>query len=310
MKLRALQCLCALVDAGFNLTAAARALHATQPAIGKQLRLLEAELGVELVVRAGARITGLTAAGNEALGWARLALQSTDNIRRMAREVHDASGGAVLLATTHTHARYVLPPALTRFKAAFADTRVTVQQGTPEGVVGMLLAGRADIGISIHPAVVPGELLALQFASVGQVMIAPPGHPVLRRRPLTLAALAEYPIVATGPDRPFRAEIDRTFRAAGLQVDFPVEASDSDVIKTYVEIGFGIGIIPGFAYDRRKDAGLVARDVSHLLPSGISVVLLRRATRLARPALGFLEALAPRLDAAQVRAALLADVPA
>lgn len=315
MKLRQLQCLCAIVDAGFNLTGAARALHATQPAIGKQLRQFEEELGVVLIERAGSRLVGLTAAGHEALGWARIALQSAENIRSLAREVRDERDqrqATIRLATTHTHARYVLPPAISRFKAGQPDTAVSVLQGTPEGVVAMILAGDADIGVSIRPAHVPPELVALPVISVGQVVIAPPGHPVLRRRPLTLAVLADYPIVATAPDRPFRAEIDKTFRAAGLTVDFPVEASDSDVIKTYVEIGFGIGIIPGFAYDRKKDSALVARELGDLLPIGVSVALLRRTTRQKRHAFAFLEALAPALTAARVRSALLEppEVPA
>jgi DNA-binding transcriptional LysR family regulator len=297
MKLRQLQCLCAIVDAGFNISRAATTLHATQPAVGKQLRQLEAELGVDLLLRQGGRPVGLTPAGERIIHWGRRALQCADNIRAAARENSGGEQvGDIALAASHTTANYVLVPAIVSFTSAFPRVRIHVQQGTTGQVVQMVSDGKVAVGITLVPPQIPREIVAIPFQAMRQVAVVPAGHPLLRVKELTLEKLAAYPIVTQSRSRPIGARIVRTFEEAGLEVDLRVEALDSDVMKTYVAAGLGIAIIPAIAYSRQTDRGLRALDVHHLFEPTVSAVLLKRDSHLPRYVYTFLEKLDATLE--------------
>lgn len=297
MKLRQLQCLCAVVDAGFNISRAAAALHASQPAVGQQLRQLEEELGVDLLLRQRGRPVALTPAGERTIDWARRSLQCADNFRAAAREARaGASGGTMSLVTSHTLANYLLPPAIVPFTHAFPRVRVSVVQGGADQAVQLVRDGTITFGVTHLPRALPSEVVAIPFRTLGLALLAPAGHPLLRVKQLTLEKIAAYPIVAQSPSRPQGAGVLKKFLEAGLQVDSRVDALDADVTKTYVAAGLGVGIIPAFTYSAVRDRGLRSRDVSHLFDASEAAVLLKRDSHLPDYTYAFLEMLDPALE--------------
>ena len=302
MKLRQLQCFCAVVDAGFNISRASAVLHATQPAVGKQLRQLEEELGADLLLRQGGRLLGLTDAGERTLPWARQALQSADNIRVAAQEGTGDTRGTIELATTHTHANYVLLPAILAFTRRFPQVHIGLQQGTPEQVAELVRDGKVALGVVHPPAQLPREIVAVPFFLSRLVLVMPLNHPLLKEKALTLEKLASYPLIVQNPARPQGAKILRQFQQAGLQVNLAVQALDADVMKTYVAAGLGIAVIPAFTYSAKNDRGLRVRDVDHLFGPTPSAVLLKRQSYLKHFVYAFLEQLDPTLARGRVEA--------
>lgn len=307
MKLRQMQCLCALVDAGFNISRAATRLHATQPAVGKQLRQFEDELGVSLMLRQGGRPVALTEPGERVLSWSRRALQCADNIRAVAKEGSGEGGGSLTLATSHTHANYILLPALLAFGKLYPQVKVNVLQGAPEQVADLVHQGKVALGVAHMPPELPGDVVAAPFLTSARLLVAPVGHPVLKAGKPTLERLAAYPLILQRSSRPEGPRIVRTFQAAGLDVHVAVQVLDADVIKTYVRAGLGIGIIPAFSHSPSRDRGLSVRDVSHLFDDAVSAVLLRRQSYLPGYVYAFLERLAPALERRQLEALVLAN---
>jgi len=297
-----MQCLCAVVDAAFNTSDAAAALHATQPAISKQLREFERELGVELLVRRGARIVGLTDAGEHALKWSRQALQSAANILAFGEDKSGALAGSIVLATTHTHARYLLLDAIKTYRQRFPGISVNVLHGTPDGVAEIVQRGEADIGVASQTTEAPAHLISVPVSTQSYVVVAPRAHPILRAKQLTLEQLARYPLIAAPPSRPHGARLQRRFQEAGLAPQIVVQALDSDVMKAYVQAGMGIAIILDVAYSPSTDVDLRTRDVSHLFEANTSVALLRRNALLKRAAFEFLAVLLPGRSRRQLEA--------
>jgi LysR family cys regulon transcriptional activator len=296
MKLRQLQCLCAVMDAGFNISRAGTHLHATQPAVGKQLRQLEEELGVDLLLRQGGRVVGLTEAGERTVAWARRALQCVQNIRAVGQESGGKTGGTIVLATGHAHANYVLLPAIVAFSRRFPRVRINVLQGTPDQVAELVRQGKVAFGVTHLPGELPKEIAAIPFLTSPRVLVVPVGHPLLKQKELTLEKLAAYPMIILHSARPQGARIARKFHEAGLDVNCAVQTLDADVAKTYVAAGLGIGIIPAFCYSARQDRGLRVRDVGHLFDPAVSAVLLRPQSHLQQYVYAFLESLDPALE--------------
>lgn len=295
MKLRQLQCICAVVDAKFNISHAAVVLHATQPAVSKQLQNLEEELGLDLLLRQGGRAVGLTEIGERTVAWARRALQCVDNIRALTQESRGDSGGNIVLATSQTHAKYVLLPVLHAFTRRYPRVRIVVLQGTPDQVGELVGEGKATVGVM---SVMPGlhkEVLAVPFRSSRLVLVAPMGHPLLKVKALTLEKLAAYPIIVINPS-PLGAQVVDKFQQAGLELNVTVQALNADMAKDFVVAGLGIAIIPIFAYSPSRDRGLRGREVDNLFDPVVSSVLLRRKSHLPEYVYDFLEKIDATLD--------------
>lgn len=307
MKLRQLQCLCTVVDAGFNISRAAAILHATQPAVGKQLRLLEEELGVDVVVRQNGRVLGLTEAGERALDWARRALQCTENLRTAVQESGPETSGNIVIATSHAHAKYLLLPAVTGFAKEYPRVRLNVVQGSPQQVADMVREGKADVGVAHVRGEAPDGVIAVPFMESHRVVVVPVGHPLLKLPKLRLQDLAAYPLITLIGHRPGGPRILNSFRQAGLDVHLGLQALDADIVKTYVAAGLGVGIIHAFTFSPREDRNLRMRSAAHLFETSTTAVLLRQFSRLQSHVHAFLEKLDPALERRRVAALLLGE---
>jgi DNA-binding transcriptional LysR family regulator len=292
------------VRRGLNLTEAANALYTSQPGVSKQIRELESELGFQIFVRHGKRIASLTEPGRAVLGIIERVLQETENLKRAASDFRDRDAGPLTLATTHTQARYSLPRVVSEFKRRYPKVHLTMQQGRPPQLAEMVLAGAADIAIATESLDHYPGLLALPGYTWSHCAVVPPTHAVLKNGPPTLEALARYPIVTYDPGFAGRSNIDAAFAERGIAVDVVLAAIDADVIKTYVELGLGVGIIPSMAYDPRRDPHLRAIDCSHLFRSNTTRVAVKRGSLLRGYAYAFIELFAPALTREHVERAL------
>ncbi|MBI4290478.1 MAG: CysB family HTH-type transcriptional regulator [Betaproteobacteria bacterium] len=292
------------VRRGLNLTEAANALCTSQPGVSKQIRELENELGFEIFVRHGKRIASLTEPGKAVLGIIERVLQEMENLKRAASDFRDQDAGPLTIATTHTQARYSLPRVVSEFKRRYPKVHLTMQQGRPPQLAEMVLAGTADIAIATEALDHYPGLLALPGFSWKHCVVVPPTHPLNKFAPLTLDALARHPIVTYDPGFAGRSNIDAAFAERGLAVDVVLAAIDADVIKTYVELGLGVGIIPAMAYDPRRDPHLRALDCSHLFRTNTTRVAVKRGSLLRGYTYAFIEIFAPALTRKQVDLAL------
>jgi len=304
MNLQQLRYVQAAVRLGLNITEAASALHTSQPGVSRQIRDLEDELGVEIFVRHGKRLVALSDAGRELVPIVDRALAEIDNLRTAARDFSAPATGALTIATTHTQARYALPAVVARFKREYPDVHLALQQGNPHQVAQMVRDGVADLGIATEALDDYPQLLALPGYGWQHCVVVPPGHALLAEGSLSLEALARHPIVTYDNAFAGRTRIDEAFAARGLKVDVVLAAIDSDVIKTYVELGLGVGIIAAMAFDPGRDAGLRTLEAGHLFGTNTTRVALARGRRHRGYAYRFVEMFAPQLGRAAVERAL------
>lgn len=292
------------VRQGFNLTSVAEALHTSQPGVSRQIRELEEELGIELFVRAGKRLTGLTAPGATVLPIVERMLLEADNLRRAGEDFARAGRGTLTIAATHSQARYALPTAVRDFRNTHPDVTLHMHQGSPQQVAQMLLDGSADIGVATEALTQYEELVALPCYRWTHVVITPPGHPLAEGGAITLQALAGYPLVTYEAGYTGRGHIDEAFERHGLQPQVVLTAMDADVIKTYVELGLGVGIVAAIAYDEDRDRHLTAIDARHLFAANMTRLAVRRGSFLRDYAYAFIETFAAPLGRAVVEQAL------
>ncbi len=305
MNLQQLRYLCAIVDHGLNVSDAAEALHTSQPGISKQVRQLEDELGVRVFVRQGKRLASLTPAGESVVATARRALREIGNLKRVGAEFHSEDQGTLAIATTHLQARYVLPPVLRDFAARYPKVKLELHQGNPMQVAVQTAGGTADIGIATEALAMNPDLVTLPCYRWNRCVLVPRGHPLAKSQPLTLEALASQPIITYDFTFTGRSQINAAFDAAGLVPNVVLTALDSDVIKTYVEMGLGVGIIAKMAWDPARDAGAFEQlDAAHLFASSTTRIALRKGTFLRGYLYDFIAGFAPALDRAAVDAAL------
>jgi LysR family cys regulon transcriptional activator len=295
------------VRRGFNLTEVAAALHTSQPGVSRQIRELEEELGIELFVRAGKRLTGLTPPGAEVMGIIERMLLDADNLRRAGDEFSKQSRGRLSIATTHSQARYALPHAVSDFRKQFPQVTLNLHQGSPRQVAEMLLAGEADIGVATEALVQYEDLVALPCYSWTHCVIVPEGHELLDGQPLTLQRLVRFPVVTYDVGYTGRTHIDEAFQAAGLEPEIVLTAMDADVINTYVGLGLGVGIVASIAYDEERDRGLRAIDARHLFALNMTRLAIRRGTYLRSYVYSFIECFAPPLTRRVVEKALAGE---
>ena len=304
MKLQQLRYLQAVVKHGLNLSDAAAALHTSQPGISKQIRQLEDELGVDILVRNGKRVVDVTTPGHVVVDIVERVLQDIENLKQVGREFRDQAAGTLTVATTHTQARYSLPRVVSAFKEQYPRVRLTLKQGSPPQLAEMVMAGEADIAIATEALDQYPKLLALAGYQWRHCVVVPELHPLLKEKRVTLEMLARYPIITYDTAFAGRSHIDEAFRAQGLAPDIVLSAVDSDVIKTYVELGLGIGIIAVVAFEENRDRLLRAIEVGHLFGTMTTRIAVRRGTTLRGYGYVFIELFSPLLKRAVIDAAL------
>lgn len=266
MELRQLRSLVALAETGFNVTEAAAQLHLVQSAVSQHMTKLEDELGVVIFNRQGRRLTGFTEAGNQVLFYARKALSDTSNIQAIGRDFVEDSQGVLRLGTTHTQACYMLPPVLSSFRRRYPEVDVQLHQGSPKQLIEMIKKDQVDFVICTEALADDPLLDSIHCYRWNRSLIAPDGHAVLSQSPLTHEHLCEYPLITYVSGFTGATHFNKSFARLGLKPRIVLSAADTDVIKTYVREGFGVGIIVSFAYSEVKDQGLQARDLSQLFP--------------------------------------------
>jgi LysR family transcriptional regulator, cys regulon transcriptional activator len=278
MKLQQLRCLTEVARRGLNVSEAAEALHTSQPGVSKQIRALEDELGVQVFVRHGKRLVSVTAPGKAVVAIAERILAEAQNLRRAGEELANDQLGTLTIAATHTQARYALPKAVAAFKRRYPKVELHIHQGNPTQIREQVLAGEADMGVATEMLAAP-ELVTLPVYQWNRCVVVPPKHPLLKESPLTLERLAEYPIVTYDFAFANRSLVQKAFESRGLTPHVVLSAQDSDVIKTYVELGLGIGILAKMAFDAKRDILLRAIDASHLFESSTTRLGIKRGAK-------------------------------
>ena len=293
---------------GFNLTEVAHALHTSQPGVSRQIRELEEELGIEIFVRAGKRLTGLTPPGEVLLPIVERLLLDADNLRSVGDEFVAQNSGRLSIAATHSQARYALPTVVRDFRAVYPQVTLELHQGSPRQVAAMLLSGEADIGVATEALAQYEQLVALPCYRWTHSIVVPPGHDLLKTDgPVTLQQLARFPIITYEAGYTGRTHIDEAFAKAGLKPSVVLSAMDADVIKTYVELGMGVGIVASIAFDAERDRTLRALDARHLFEVNLTRLAIRRGTWLRGYVYAFIESFAPTLTREVVQHALAGE---
>jgi LysR family cys regulon transcriptional activator len=292
------------VRRNFNLTEVGNALFTSQSGVSKHIKDLEDELGLELFVRKGKRLLDLTEPGRELLPIVERMLLDAKNIKQLADQVSHRDQGQLTIATTHTQARYALPKVVTQFKERFPKVHLALHQGSPEEIAQMLNNGSADLGIATETLdQVPG-LVTFPYYSWHHAVIVPKGHPLELISSVTLEDIAEYPIVTYHEGFTGRRSIDEAFANKQLSPDIVMSALDADVIKTYVELGLGIGIIASMAYQKDRDTNLTLINNKQLFPSNTTSIAIRRGHFLRSFAYDFIDLCSSDLNEAKVKSAL------
>ncbi|MBK7898660.1 MAG: CysB family HTH-type transcriptional regulator [Azonexus sp.] len=304
MKLQQLRYIVEIERRGLNVSEAAEALFTSQPGISKQVRLLEDELGVVIFERSGKRFTGVTEPGRIVLDIAGRILKEAENLRRAGEEFAGGGSGRLVLAATHTQARYALPVVVRDFVAQHPTVKLEMHQGSPTQIAEWVVSGEADLGIATEALGQYEQLVSLPVRQWSHCVVVPEGHALIGR-PLTLPDLARWPLITYDTAFTGRSRINRAFERVGLTPNIALTALDADVIKTYVSLGLGLGIVSALAYDPQRDAGLVALDGSHLFESNTTRLALRRGTYLRGYDYDFIGLFAPHLTRKVVEMAML-----
>jgi len=295
MKLQQLRYIWEVAHHDLNVSATAQSLYTSQPGISKQIRLLEDELGVEVFSRSGKHLTRITPAGEAILRTAGEILRKVESIKQVAQEFSNEKKGSLSIATTHTQARYALPPVIEGFINKYPDVSLHMHQGTPMQISEMAADGTVDFAIATEALDLFSDLIMLPCYRWNRAVLVPRNHPLAQISQLTLEDVAKYPIVTYVFGFTGRSKLDEAFMQRGLAPHVVFTAADADVIKTYVRLGLGIGIVAKMAYDETVDSDLVALDASHLFGSSITKIGFRRGTFLRGFMYEFIESLAPHL---------------
>jgi LysR family cys regulon transcriptional activator len=304
MKFQQLECVLAIVRNGNSISAAAAALHTSQPGVSRQLQLLESELGIEIFQRTRNRIVGLTEPGEMVVAHARRIVDDVSALASLHDDLAATDRGALTIATTHTQARYVLPGVIGPYVADHPNVRIGLSQGDPDSICRLVDDGEADLAIGTETERAYPNLVSLPCFDLQRVVVAPEGHPVLTNDPLTLTAVAAHPLITYDARYSGHRKARAAFERAGLHPTTVLSAIDADVCKTYVRTGLGIAILTGIAFDAQADVGLVAVPADHLFEASTTYVRMRANLYLRPYMLEFLLRLSPRLTPAVVRRAL------
>lgn len=304
MRLQQLRYLYEIAKQNLNLSKAAKSLHTSQPGISRQIQLLEEELGVAIFVRNGKRIAKMTPPGQAILEIAERMLRDAENLKQIGHEFSDKASGTLIVATTHTQARYALPPVIKRFTERYPKVKLILRQGSPTQISALVSSGEADLAIATEAIELFQDLVMLPCYQWNRSIIVPPKHPLLKQQSLTLEAIAQYPIITYDFAFTGRSKINQAFESKGLTPNVVLTAIDADVIKTYVELGLGIGILAKMAFDPQRDKHLRAIDASHLFEASMTRIGISRNSYIRSYVYDFIEMFAPHLDQATVKAAM------
>ncbi len=297
MKLQQLKYLLAIVDNGLNITAAAVRLYTSQPGVSKQLKLLEEELGLQLFTRKGKSLGGITAAGNQVIDRARLIMQEVDNIRSLASDYYHEEEGTLSIATTHTQARYVLPDVVREFRKRYPKVNLNLHQGTSEQIADMVAANEIDFAIATGSRDLFSNLLLVPSYHWDRKIIVPRDHELSKlEQKVTLDDLAKFPLVTYVFSFGGQSSLKKAFADQGLEPDVVFTARDADVIKTYVRMGLGVGIVASMAEDCEDKKDLKAVDAEGLFPRSTTWIGFRREVVLRRYMLDFVQLFAPHIS--------------
>ncbi len=307
MKLQQLKYLLAIADNGLNITAAAEKLYTSQPGVSKQLKLLEEELGVQLFARKGESLDGVTAAGQQVIERARVIMQEVENIRSLAADFYLEEEGALSIATTHTQARYVLPDVIREFRDRYPKISLNLHQGTSEQIADMVAAKNIDFAIATGSSELFSDLLLVPSYHWDRRIIVPKDHALAKlERKLTLHDLAQYPLVTYVFSFGGQSSLKTAFANEGLEPDVVFTARDADVIKTYVRMGLGVGIVASMAADCDDQKDLIDLDAQGLFPRSTTWIGFRKDIVLRRYMLDFVQLFAPHIKKEQLEQLLQA----
>ena len=306
MKLQQLRYIWEVARHDLNVSQTAEWLYTSQPGVSKQIRMLEDELGVQIFLRSGKQLTSVTPAGEAIIALAGKILAETDNIKRVAKEHSDHRRGSLSIATTHTQARYVLPPVIKAFAAKYPEVSLHMHQGSPMQIAELAAKHNVDFAIATEALELFDNLVMLPCYRWNRSIIVPPDHPLTKVTKLTLKDVADYPLVTYVFGFTGRSQLDEAFRRDGLVPKVVFTATDADVIKTYVRLGMGIGIVATLAYDKDEDTELVALDASHLFANSVTKIGFSRNTMLRGFMFEFIHLFAPHLTRELVEKAMAA----
>jgi LysR family transcriptional regulator, cys regulon transcriptional activator len=305
MKLQQLRYIWEVAHHDLNVSATAQSLYTSQPGISKQIRLLEDELGVEVFSRSGKHLTRITPAGQSIIEQAGEILRKVDSIKRVAQEFSNEKRGSLDVATTHTQARYALPPMISQFMEQYPEVSLHMHQGTPMQIAEMAASGTVDFAIATEAMEHFGDLVMMPCYKWNRCIVVPRGHPLAGKPALSLEDVASHPIVTYVFGFTGRSKLDEAFLQRGLTPKVVFTATDADVIKTYVRLGLGIGIMAQMAYSPEQDSDLVSLDASHLFDHSTTMIGCRKGTFLRGYMYDFIELFAPHLKRELVAEAFL-----
>lgn len=295
MKLQQLRYIWEVAHHDLNVSATAQSLYTSQPGISKQIRLLEDELGVEVFARSGKHLTRVTPAGERIIAAAGEVLRKCESIKQIAQEFSNEKKGSLSIATTHTQARYALPTVISSFMSRYPDVALHMHQGTPTQIAEMAADGTVDFAIATEGLELFGDLVMMPCYRWNRCVIVPKDHPLTKLKKLTLEALAEQPIVTYVFGFTGRSKLDEAFSRKNLEPKVIFTAADADVIKTYVRLGLGVGIVARMSVDEELDKDLVILDASDLFESSVTKIGFRRGTFLRGFMYDFIQQFAPHL---------------
>lgn len=304
MNLQQLRYLNEIVKQDLSISAAAATLYTSQPGISKQIKLLEEELGVDIFIRNGKRFVGLTDPGQVIAEVAARMLLDASNLKQIGQEFKDQQQGALTIATTHTQARYALPSVVKQFIQQYPEVKLGLHQGNPTQIAEQVLSGEVDIGIATESLALYDELVTLPCYEWHHCVVVLPNHPLLLEKKLTLEKLAQYPIITYDFAFTGRNKINKAFSEAGIEPNIALTAIDADVIKTYTELGMGVGIVAQMAFVPERDKHLNMIDAGHLFEASTTRIAMRKNQYLRGFGYHFIELFAPHLTRAIVSQAL------
>ena len=301
MKLQQLRCIFEVVQNDFNISKAANSLHTSQPGVSKQIQLLEDEVGVQIFQRNGKRLTGLTEPGQQVFDSIAEIIREEKNIKRVSEEYEKKDTGNFTIATTHTQARYKLPNVVEEFVKKYPKINLNIHQGNPSQVTEQIVNGDADVGIATESIGLHDKIFCIPCYSWNRIIVMPKSHPLNEEKIITLEHLATYPLITYDYAFTGSTIVSKVFKESNLKPNIMLTAIDADVIKTYVNLNLGIGLIAEMAFDSSKDIDLISRDVSHLFPLSTTFLGIRKDTFIRASTFDFIKMFTPQMSEHELR---------